>query len=439
MIKEIYIKNEKALISLRKATAIMLFAAPILLALFFISGVAEVTGITVGVWQSIDLVISLFEGFGLNGIAAYNLLLRVGLGVTYIVFLVIIIKRIVKSIDDFKKALSEKDLDNENQQDRILCLLEDFGTTFFNIAVYIFIARLGSRFSLNETAWLTFIIGVTVYVIARFFFFLSKNRNLTKGIFGFATDLILVVSALMLLSFCSSTTFLEIFKSIKYVFRSIPSLKGEFIYVVFTQIAQPIFKVVLCFFGLKLIYNIFCYSDNRGFEFDIAKIILKITAILTVLAFIILGYTLGVSGTGSVFQILEQYISIIALAIVARLVFTFPIYHSLDDKFNKTAQPNLKNYYERTDLNKLVIPSSVKMIDDYAYMDNTDINIAYIPKTVIIMGKGVFSGCGGLNDIYCESVYQPENWDKDWYEGCFATIHWGYTEEKAEETPDKKE
>ena len=426
MINELHIKNQ-TLITVRKAAAGMLFIAHLALAILFINGVSDVPGVTLGFWTAIELILGVLKSLGVSGLGIYNFLVRIGLSVTYIVLLVLIIKRIFLSFNDFRKALSENDLEDEKQQDRILCLVEDFGTSFFNIIAFIVISRLCSAFSLNKTAIITFAVGITVYCIARFSFFLCKNKVLFNPLFGLATDLIFVVSVLLFLTFCSTTTVVELFNSVKYVSHSVSSLKGEFLYAIIIRVVQPIFKILLCILGLKLLNNIYSYSDNRGSEYENVKSIFKFSVILAALTVLITGYKFGVSGMGTLLEFIIPNFSIVALAVVGRLVFTFPKYHVFEEKKNNTSvQNNTKNFYDRDDLVNLTIPDNVKMLDDYAYMDKSEINSVIIPKTVIIMGKGVFSGCGGLNDIYCESVYKPENWDNDWLDGCFATVHWGY-------------
>ena len=334
MVKEMHIKNEKMLSALQKTASVLLFVAQIAFVLLFVSGVVAVKGVTVDLWGAIDLVLGTIENFkAFNGNTLYTGAFSIALGILYAVFLVLMIKRFFSSIKPLKKIFSNPEVGGKQGENAFLYLSECFGTTFFNILLFILLTRICFHFTLNNMAYITFLVGGGVYVVSRFCFYLSRNRNLVKSVLGFVTDLLLLVSVLLLLFLCSTRTIAEFFQPFAFLFQSFSAKTNGLLLSLFSHLVYPIFEVILYVFGLKLINNLFSYSDNRSTAHYYSEKIFKTALILLAVAFVVIGYEQGLSDFVGTLKALKPYVSIALLSTVCRLNFTFPEYHRLDQVY----------------------------------------------------------------------------------------------------------
>ena len=80
-------------------------------------------------------------------------------------------------------------------------------------------------------------------------------------------------------------------------------------------------------------------------------------------------------------------------------------------------------------LTSINIPDGVTEIGQRAFEDCSALTEITIPEGVTSIGLWTFRSCSALTDIYCEAAEQPEGWHVDWFLGCNAEVHWGYTGE----------
>ncbi len=76
-------------------------------------------------------------------------------------------------------------------------------------------------------------------------------------------------------------------------------------------------------------------------------------------------------------------------------------------------------------LTSIVIGDSVTSIGNWAFSYCSGLTSIVIPDSVTSIGDDAFYNCYRLTDIYCEAESQPDGWNKNWKDGCVATIHWG--------------
>ena len=99
-----------------------------------------------------------------------------------------------------------------------------------------------------------------------------------------------------------------------------------------------------------------------------------------------------------------------------------------------------------TDVTEIVIPDSVRTIEDYAFYSNrtltsvtlgsgvqtigndafcaTGLTEIHIPANVVTMGEDVFFACTELTDITCDLPFRTGSWNENWLRYCSATVHW---------------
>ena len=78
-------------------------------------------------------------------------------------------------------------------------------------------------------------------------------------------------------------------------------------------------------------------------------------------------------------------------------------------------------------LQRIVIPSSVETVGDYAFYTCSSMTEAMIPASVTTLGDAAFGWCSALTDIYCEAEEMPEGWHADWlWEDKDITVHWNF-------------
>ena len=74
-------------------------------------------------------------------------------------------------------------------------------------------------------------------------------------------------------------------------------------------------------------------------------------------------------------------------------------------------------------LETIELPSTLKTIWLFAFMDCTSLLEIEIPKSVIIVDRDIFNGCTNLQTITRTIVDDPElDWDENWNRGCSATV-----------------
>ncbi|MBR3567219.1 MAG: leucine-rich repeat protein [Salinivirgaceae bacterium] len=76
-----------------------------------------------------------------------------------------------------------------------------------------------------------------------------------------------------------------------------------------------------------------------------------------------------------------------------------------------------------SELRSVTIGKSVKVIDSNAFSGCTKLTSVTIPKSVKYMGNNVFAGCDNLT-IYCEAKSQPKKWEEDWNRDNIPVV-WG--------------
>ena len=76
----------------------------------------------------------------------------------------------------------------------------------------------------------------------------------------------------------------------------------------------------------------------------------------------------------------------------------------------------------------LEFPEGLREIGTEAVGGCRDLCYVYIPKTVKVMGKGIFRDCYDLGTVDCGAEAQPEGWDPDWLDGCNAKAEFGVPE-----------
>lgn len=74
-------------------------------------------------------------------------------------------------------------------------------------------------------------------------------------------------------------------------------------------------------------------------------------------------------------------------------------------------------------LRKITLPSSLDIIDDFAFSSCYNLEEVYIPIGVTIIGTNAFQ-CENAT-IYCEAESKPEAWDANWCSEAKVII-WGY-------------
>lgn len=114
-------------------------------------------------------------------------------------------------------------------------------------------------------------------------------------------------------------------------------------------------------------------------------------------------------------------------------------------------------FYENTILEKVIIPSTVIKIGEYAFdkcsdlksvvigsgaeyigneaFSETAIESIYIPSAVAAMGAAVFDGCDNLKNIYCQVEGQPSEWSFLWLVNGITNhscVSWGILENPIE-------
>ena len=82
-------------------------------------------------------------------------------------------------------------------------------------------------------------------------------------------------------------------------------------------------------------------------------------------------------------------------------------------------------FYYCYSLTSVVIPNSITTIGKEAFEYCDSLTSIKIPNSVTTIGEDAFYGCGSLTDIYLEAKTEPEGWDKNWDERCYAVKHWG--------------
>ncbi|MBQ3003248.1 MAG: leucine-rich repeat protein, partial [Clostridia bacterium] len=74
-------------------------------------------------------------------------------------------------------------------------------------------------------------------------------------------------------------------------------------------------------------------------------------------------------------------------------------------------------------LSSVVIPDGVVEICDCAFGWCYQLTEITIPASVTVLGGSVFVECNSLQNIYCEAASRPENWNRNWANGCDANIY----------------
>ncbi len=376
----------------------------VLIGLIYCIGIADFFGKKVSMFYSISLLVSLFN----IGKAFYRGFFGTVLGALYIVFLVIIIKNIVKSFIALKTDAKEE----KKLKDISAAVLDNI----VRIVIYMTACGFVKEYSLDFYGWVAIIIGVIVFISSRLIAYSLKGYTLAESFIPLLQSVIFILAVTII----AANVQMPLVNDFITECKSFPYIKGDswnnFNFI--TNIVELVLWFLLAVFVLHLLkesVDRFDYFDDYTY-FCVIRI-LKISIIIG--AFAVFVYAVDRKNiTLNIIPVLIPYLAAIFASIVLfistndvypkasnRVVPTKPVVvelaYTMDADKNCACVSGVGTAKEQT---KITIPDSyqnnpVKVISEYAFSYCDKLTDVILPNGITSIGYYAFNECSVLTSI----------------------------------------
>ncbi len=300
-------------------TSCVLFVSQIVMALFLTLGMVDYYGSPVTALGAIELSLSVLN---ISVGAIFEYLLKLAIGIIYIVCLVYAIKNVIASISFFNKAAFSKAGENKKQKDDAFCALfayvgETLGKSLLFIA---FCVMTSVDFSISTGGIVTIILGVICLVgwcaVSSYF----KGFKLDIIIYRTVTTAILAVAYVILLAELQIASIEQGISGLRVVFGGfLGTISTKVIFSLISLIAVPILYIVLQAFACSFISDIWSvdfYRSTKLANYSAGKIMGMAIAIAStqLLVSVILNST-QIAGISQLFEIIKNIVPVLLASI----------------------------------------------------------------------------------------------------------------------------
>ncbi len=226
-------------------TSCVIFTVQIAMAFLFLSGIVSYYGEPVTALGAIDLILNVFN------IAVGNIfetLLKLMLGIVYIVATVIIIKNVIASISYFIYAAFDKGKKSAQfRENAFLSLLGYVGSTLRMCFMFIMLSIMTSvDFTISDMGLAVLILGLIVYLGSCGVMAYLKQFKLECLLYRMGATLIMVLSYVLLVSKLQVASFEQLIYGFNVLFGGyLGAISAEAVFSTLTLIAMPILYIVL--------------------------------------------------------------------------------------------------------------------------------------------------------------------------------------------------
>lgn len=396
-----------------KLSAVVFLALHVLATYLFVDGVAMYYGKTMDFGYSIEIIFDVMDmkDFVYRGVGG------AGLGILYLIIFCILIKNIMLAFKCCKDIFLKRHASLEDLEILSFRIGERLVSGCVCIGIFVLICHWLKAGMLPMNAKLVIAIGIVGFVLLRVFDSIISGFTPISIAIQAAYSVIFVAIVALLIFYSKGSVVSETIDGFKMVSTHVEDKK---IINDVLSLVKPIFYGIITVKTLILIDR--ATSDEtiqNEYTRESAKGIVRTVAIFLIFVFVVYMMNDGKVEADKIYNLAKPYLSLI-LAALSLYFFAFS-----PSNISRMSSDSKKSNFGKVDAEGVLrIKDGVSKIPAYAYCDRRDLVVVVIPKSVLHIGEGAFSGCGALEEIHCRVGGKPSGWDEDWDKGFYGTVHW---------------
>ena len=311
----------------------VLFAVQLIMSVLFLGGTINYYGVNVSVLGIIDLSLSIINiAYG----AIFEYLLKLALGITYIVATVIVIKNFIFSLLDFFQSVFNKSAKAEEIcENSFASLFMNVGNTLKACLIFISLSIMTSvDYDINASGITVLILGTIVYFAVSVISFYLKNLKLESIIYKSLTMGIMVVTYILLVINLRVASFENLVFGLRATFGGF--LGKVSVNVVFTAISilvLPSLYITIQFFTIFYVTNAWKmeYYLKSNYGRDSASKIMGFAIAITLVKLILTMVLANIEVVDmyQVYNIVIEEVPIVIASIVLFISYKFVDFHQV--------------------------------------------------------------------------------------------------------------
>ncbi len=345
-------------------SGIVLFVIQIVFTTFFLIGLVDYYGEAIGVMGAINLILDIVNISVLN---IFESLLKLVIGIMFIIYTVIHIKNLIQSISVFIKVSFDKKPKNAKlREDLLLSLLNTVGYAVQNCLIFMMVCAMVSvDFTFNSLGIFCLIMGCVCYLSFCIILGYLKNFHAECIFYRVLATLIMSGSFALLISKTQIATFEQGLQAFSALFGGYyGKLTAEVIFQVISSFTFPILFIILQFKLILYVTEVWGIEFYRKSELgkNSSKIIMGISIAIVVcdlaLAFIFKG--IQINDVQQLFKLVESNLTLLVSSIILHSSYYFEVFtktNKLQDSSNeetkeeetKKEEPNSNNTQEQSE------------------------------------------------------------------------------------------
>lgn len=236
------------------------FTIQLILTAMFFTGTISYFGESITVIGAVNLLLDVFN-IAVGAIFEY--LLKLALGIVYIVATVIVIKNLVSSISYFIQATVDKSEKAEQiKENAFFSLYSSVGSTLKACLMFMVLCLMASvDYKISDAGTTVIIFGVIAYLAFNGVLLYLKNYTLETILYKSGSIIVMLVAYFFIFSQAKYSAFENMFLSIRTIFNGyLGEVSANAIFTAMSLIATPILYLILQFGLLGYVGDIW-YAD----------------------------------------------------------------------------------------------------------------------------------------------------------------------------------
>ena len=401
-------------LTVAKISSVLFLVMHIVCFYLFIDGVAVFYGKTMDLGYSIEIIfdITRMSNFLYRGIFG------AALGGLYVLLFCIILKNIIL-VSKCCKNVFFKNIKNLETLETLSFKVGDrFMSSCLCMGTFMLLCSWVNDYMLPKNAKIVILCAAVGFVLFRLFDGLISRYTPETLLIQLGYSILFIAIAGLLLIYSKGTAIAEAFDGIKMLTTLSDNKK---VFNLLLVAAKPIFFAIITISTLFLIGSATSYEaiQNSSAIATARKVLVTASAFAIFVVFVYMAND-GEVELDKIYNLIKPYLSLLLIAISAYVFVKAPsnIVRSSSSHIRMASLGKVDSE------GVLRIKDGVDKIPANVYNERRDITAVIIPKSVLCIEAGAFSGCGALEEIHCHVGGKPSGWSNEWDKGFYGTVYW---------------
>ena len=294
--------------------------------LFSVLGIVPIQSDNLNVIGVIDVLTGILT---VNAASLYADAVGLGLGITFIVAIVAMIKNLISGAIALKNVFSNNDPDNKKTRSGLIRIMDSFGKNYFWILCFAVVARMFYAYTPDPLLLAVIISGAVLHILIRIGFSVWEGNSFAKSLcqYGICNTIVIACAAVLMISLCTVNVS-EIFYGFEMLGAVTSGNSTELIIeFIFAAFVENIFLIVIQIKTLALINDLIAYINYKDVGKSACRSVMIQCIVLGSIAVIVSIYC-----SNSILPGLTNYISCIACSVALLVAHYFPAFIKPQEK-----------------------------------------------------------------------------------------------------------